>query len=331
MDRLTYISLPDTVSRPLPFYLAMEEYVARHTEVGAFFMWQVEPTVIFGRHQVIDREVNLDYCRRRGIKFFRRKSGGGCVYANRDNIMLSCIRSGFGVADPFADYTSAVAASLRSLGLPAEANGRNDVLVDGRKVSGSAFYQLPGRHIAHGTMLFSTDPEDMANAITPSEAKMRAKGVESVRSRITTISEHLPDLTIEQLKEHFRRTLTDSEMSLTPDDVREIERIAMPYYDRDWIYGCHDKAESGVTGRIDGVGEIGLHISTSPLTGLISSMTFTGDFFCKGNPDQLASRFVGLPLSPEGVGRALAGIDPSDYISGLTKDKLKKLIFHNHD
>ena len=89
---MKYISLPDQHTRRLSFYLAMEEYVARHlSEPDCFFMWQVEPSVIFGRNQVMENEVNIDYCRANGIHIYRRKSGGGCVYADMDNVMLSLV------------------------------------------------------------------------------------------------------------------------------------------------------------------------------------------------------------------------------------------------
>ena len=188
---MKYLSLPDPhATRILPFYLAMEEYAARIIgEDDIFFMWQVEPTVIFGRNQLIDSEVNVDYCREHGIAFYRRRSGGGCVYADRDNIMFSYITRSDEVQTTFSAYTTAVAAMLRGLGLNATASNRNDVLIEGRKVSGNAFYHIPGRSIVHGTMLFDTDMEHMLHAITPSRDKLTSKGVQSVRSRITTLSE----------------------------------------------------------------------------------------------------------------------------------------------
>ena len=141
---MKYLSLPDPhATRILPFYLAMEEYAARIIgEDDIFFMWQVEPTVIFGRNQLIESEVNVDYCREHGIAFYRRRSGGGCVYADRDNIMFSYITRSDEVQTTFSAYTTAVAAMLRGLGLNATASDRNDVLIDGRKVSGNAFYHL---------------------------------------------------------------------------------------------------------------------------------------------------------------------------------------------
>ena len=184
---MKYLSLPDNATRILPFYLAMEEYAARIIgEEDIFFMWQVEPTVIFGRNQLLGSEVNVEYCREHGIAFYRRRSGGGCVYADMDNIMFSYITRSDEVQTTFSAYTNAVAEMLRGLGLNATASERNDVLIDGRKVSGNAFYHIPGRSIVHGTMLFDTNMEHMLHAITPSREKLTSKGVQSVRSHITT-------------------------------------------------------------------------------------------------------------------------------------------------
>ena len=140
----------------------MEEYAARIIgDDDIFFMWQVNPTVIFGRNQLIENEVNIPYCREHGIATYRRKSGGGCVFADMSNIMMSYITRSDNVEFTYRRYTHAVVDVLRKLGLNASDNGRNDILIDGLKVSGNAFYHLPGRSIVHGTMLFDTDMAHM--------------------------------------------------------------------------------------------------------------------------------------------------------------------------
>ena len=136
------VVLPDPAVRPLPFYLALEEYVLEKMDEDGddcFFLWQVKPTVIFGRNQIGSREVDLDYCSSHGIDVYRRKSGGGCVFANPDNIMMSYItRSGDSVDGTYARYTTMIVDMLASLGIEANASERNDILIDGRKVSGNA-------------------------------------------------------------------------------------------------------------------------------------------------------------------------------------------------
>ena len=102
---MVYVNLPNESRRQLSFYLAAEEYVARELPPNDyFFMWQVEPTVIFGRNQLLESEVDVEYCRRNGISMFRRKSGGGCVYADLSNIMFSYITPDSNVNFTFNRY-----------------------------------------------------------------------------------------------------------------------------------------------------------------------------------------------------------------------------------
>lgn len=189
---MIHIVLDDGKERSLVFYLAMEEYLARYTEDEAFFVWQVPPTVIIGRNQVMAAEVNLPYCRAHGIRVFRRKSGGGCVYSDRGNLMVSCVVSGKDVPFLFENYIRRLALCLRRAGLEAEVSGRNDILVSGKKVSGNAFFSIHGRNVMHGTLLFDCNPERLENALTPSGTKLRSKGVSSVRQRVGSLRQFLP-------------------------------------------------------------------------------------------------------------------------------------------
>lgn len=235
---MIYVSLPSTLRRRLSFYLAMEEYLARHRNDGddLFFAWQVEPTVIFGRNQVIENEVNLDYCQRHGIQFYRRKSGGGCVYADRSNVMMSYITRSDEVVKTFTRYMNMVTTMLRDLGLEATSTENNDVLIGGRKVSGNAFYHIPGHSIVHGTMLFDTDMQHMLSAITPPQTKLDKHGVESVRQRITLLREHT-DLSIDAFCTYTRSRLCNRELLLTLQDVEAIEDLEREYLEPAFIYG----------------------------------------------------------------------------------------------
>ena len=322
---MKYLSLPDNATRILPFYLAMEEYAARIIgEDDIFFMWQVDPTVIFGRNQLIVNEVNVEYCREHSIAFYRRRSGGGCVYADRDNIMFSYITRSDEVQTTFTRYTNAVAAMLRDLGLNAVASDRNDVLIDGRKVSGNAFYHIPGRSIVHGTMLFDTNMEHMLNAITPSREKLTSKGVESVRSHITTLSEHL-SMDIETFKRHVRETLCDGEICLTADDVAEVERITRGYLEPTFLWGNDPQCALERGGRIEGVGSI--HVSIELKGGEIHDLHLTGDFLplCDAR-EAMLDTLRGARLEADDLHKALAGSDAGQWILNLTNEQLITLL-----
>ena len=233
---MKYIALPTNENRQLSFYLAMEEYVARHMqEPDCFFMWQVAPTVIFGRNQVVENEVNLEYCREHDIRVVRRKSGGGCVYADMDNLMLSMVTDGDNVGFTFNRFVTMIQLALHKIGVSATSTAHNDIMIGDRKVCGTAFYQLPGRSIVHSTMLYDTNMQHMLNAITPSAEKLEKKGIQSVRQRITLLKDHTP-LSLDEIKQKIRDTLCDGELVLTEEQVAGIEEIEQTYLKQDFIH-----------------------------------------------------------------------------------------------
>ena len=236
---MRYISLPETIKKGqfkrLSFYLAMEEYVARYVaERECFFMWQVEPTVIFGRNQMIANEVNMDFCRKHDIQVYRRKSGGGCVYADSDNVMLSYISEGDSVGLAFNQFIQMVLLVFRKMGVEAVGTQHNDVLIGDRKVCGTACYHLDGRNIVHSTLLYDTNMDNMLQAITPSQEKLQSKGIQSVRQRITLLKNHVT-LSLEEVKTMIRETLCTGELVLTEQQVKAIEQMEQEYLQKDFI------------------------------------------------------------------------------------------------
>ena len=324
---MKYLRLPNNQSHILPFYLAMEEYATRIIgEDDLFFMWQVTPTVIFGRNQVIQNEVNLDYCDAHGIEYYRRKSGGGCVFADMNNIMFSYITRSDNVTLTFSHYTSAVVEMLRQLGLNASDNSRNDIMIDGCKVSGNAFYHMPGFSIVHGTMLYDTDRQHMANAITPSKQKLESKGVKSVESRITTLSQHI-DLSIEDFKKHVRSTLCDGEIELTANDVKQIDHIMQGYLTPEFILGNNPRCNTTRKQHIDGVGEIEVRFQL--VHNVINNINITGDFFLLGDIDHLVvDRLNGTPYTRQAIENAIKHIDMSQIIMNLTNKQFINLLYN---
>ena len=233
---MKYISLPVSETRRLSFYLAMEEFVARHLdEPDAFFMWQVEPSVIFGRNQVLENEVNVAYCREHNIKLYRRKSGGGCVYADMDNLMLSFITTEENVNFAFNRFVNMILLVLRRLGIEATGTQHNDIMIGDRKVCGTACYHVGGRSIVHSTMLYDTNMEHMLNAITPGPEKLEKKGIQSVRQRITLLKDYTTLEGVEALKQLIRDTLCVGERQLAQDDVAKIEAIEASYLKEEFI------------------------------------------------------------------------------------------------
>lgn len=231
------VVLPCAERQSLAFYLAMEDYLAGMGYDDICFVWQSEPTVIIGRNQVLENEVNLGYCRENSVRVIRRKSGGGCVYSDGGNIMISCIYKRADAVDVFDRYLASLTECLCSIGLPAERSGRNDILVDGRKVSGNAFHQLPSRSIVHGTLLYSVDMPALESAIRPPVEKLQRHGVESVRQRVRNIADYATSLGLrhealqssESLKHYLENFFCDGTLMLGEEDVRQIENIEKEY------------------------------------------------------------------------------------------------------
>ena len=226
---MKFILLPSNEERRLSFYLAMEEFVARQLdEPDAFFFWQVAPSVIYGRNQVVENEVNLDYCRENGIMVVRRKSGGGCVYADKDNLMLSFVTKQENVGFAFNQYINMVLLLLRQLGVEAVGSRNNDIMVGDRKVGGTACYKTGDHCIVHGTLLYDTNMEHMTHAITPSAEKLQHNGVKSVRQRIGLLKEHIA-IGIDELKAFIPTQLCHEEQVLTEADIHGIDELEKKY------------------------------------------------------------------------------------------------------
>ena len=168
-------------------YLQLEQDYAKNIKEPLFFTWIVPPTVIYGHHQVLEQEVNTNYCKQHNIQIVQRKSGGGCVYADKGNLMVSYITPSIHAQNEFGAFISMLAAAFRSIGYKAVTTEHNDILVDGRKVSGSACYMLPGATIVHASILYDVDMDALQNAITPSVKKLQKHAVQSVRQRVCNL------------------------------------------------------------------------------------------------------------------------------------------------
>ena len=301
---MVYIALPDETQHRLSFYLAMEEYVARNIDCDdCFFMWQVQPSVIFGRNQLIEAEVNVAYCKKHGIQMFRRKSGGGCVYADMNNVMFSYITKDETVNFTFNRYINLIVMMLQKLGVDAKATGRNDVLIGDRKVSGNAFYHLPGRSIVHGTMLYDTDMQNMVGSITPSDIKLTSKGIQSVRQRIALLKDYV-DISLEDFKIFVKENLCDREFKLTQRDIIEIKKIEEEYLVDDFIYGNNPRCTILRKKHIDNVGDIEARLEIKG--GRIKNITILGDFFVVGDIDNnIVLPLHNVKLAREDIMKAL--------------------------
>ncbi|MBP5476749.1 MAG: lipoate--protein ligase family protein [Paludibacteraceae bacterium] len=229
----------------LVWYLAMEEYLAANVQEDTLFLWIVEPTVIFGRHQVMENEVNVPYCEANGIRMYRRKSGGGCVYADEGNLMVSYISPSPHSEQVFAHYMEFMSDALRKMGYPAVTTEHNDILVDGKKVSGTACFALPQSTIVHATLLWQVNFDRLQQAITPPKEKLAKHGVESVRQRVVNLSavpqnadlQRTPAVgSMSDLVSTLTALLADSTDTLPEEAHQAIDAIERTYLDPAFLH-----------------------------------------------------------------------------------------------
>ena len=325
---MKYILLPkpDTIHQ-LPFYFAVEEYVARHYTDDDYFMgWRVNPTVMLGRNQLIDNEVNTDYCKEHKIDIFRRKSGGGCIYADKGCIQFSYISRATNANEAFAQYMQRMADLLKGLKIDAQLSGRNDILINGTKVSGCAFYQLSNRSVLHNSLLFDTQLDHLSNALTPAKEKLQSKGVASVRQRVTNVATYT-QLDILAFMDYVRQEMCGTEvLELTEEDMKEVAEIEKELSSDDFVYGKNPKYSLVRKHRFEGVGTLEAHIELK--NNIIGSINMVGDYFLLGDIDHdFLSLLKGCEFTREAVEERLEDIDLSTIIRGLKQRQFLRLLF----
>ena len=326
----TFVALPQGYEEErAPFYLATEEYLAMHfPESSYLFTWQLSPTVVMGRHQDAQLEIDQNFCKQEGIDIIRRKSGGGSVYADKGNIMTSLITGDGSVELLFKEYAQGMASCLNALGARVEVSGRNDiVLTGGGKICGNAFYHLANRNIVHGTMLYDTNIRLMSGALTPERAKLLSKGVKSVQSRVSLLKDTLSGIGIEELRRHIRTYLTNDTIVLDENDIRAIREIEATYYDEQFLRGkssCHTSAPM-CQARIEGCGTLTLRFETEG--GTIKHVMLSGDYFELGDASAVFNTaLAGCPFTKDALTKYATEHTPNRAIRGLSTDALCSLM-----
>ena len=191
-------------------YLQIEQELVKEVKEPTLFTWIVLPTVIFGRHQSAEVEVNEEYCREHDIAVVQRKSGGGCVYADQGNLMISFISPSTHSEQVFVEFLQLIRDALAAKGIPAVTTAHNDILVEEKKISGWACYTTPTGTIVHGTMLFDVNMDALQHAITPTKDKLAKHGVASVRQRVANLKELTAAFSdIHELRLYLEKWLND--------------------------------------------------------------------------------------------------------------------------
>lgn len=313
--------------------LAFEEYVLRHaqTDDDILLFYVNEPSIIIGRHQNTIEEINLPYVEEKGIHVVRRLSGGGAVYHDLGNLNFSFItRSDSENFRNFKKFTEPVIRCLQEMGIPAELSGRNDIVIDGRKISGNAQYIAKERMASHGTLLVNSDLTEVSRALNVSASKIASKGVKSVRSRVANISEFLNEpLNVEVFRQAilnsvFGSSQNISRLPLTTEDHNNVIALANERYRTwDWNFGRSPDFNIQKKDRFP-IGEVDVRLDVGK--GKIQNVKIYGDFFAIQPIEELEKQFIDLPYRSADVLAFLQSIDLNVYISGLDPQALTDLL-----
>ena len=304
------------------FNLAFDEYCPENviSEKPYFFLWRNRSSVIIGLNQNAYSEVNLPYLESHGITLARRVTGGGAVYHDLQNLNYTIIGR-TPSPQPMID-------ALHRLGVPVELTGRNDMFVEGRKVSGYARRVSKNQEIIHGTLMYDVDIDTLTRVLDAPGSKMQAKGIGSVKSRVANLKEYLPSFnSLDEVQAALQEILAagDGPMDFPEDGIDKVREMRDDKFSTwDFIYGHSHEADLIRKAKLPcGTVEAAIRLDR----GIIKGLAFSGDFLFDRPAEELASSLVGCRFERSALADLLGQIDVASYFKGVTKDDLLRGLF----
>jgi lipoate-protein ligase A len=314
--------------------LAIEEYILKHLDIEETYLlfYINEPSIIIGKNQNTIEEINTKYVEEQGLHVVRRLSGGGAVYHDLGNLNFSFITKDDGESfHNFKKFTEPVIQALEKLGVDAELSGRNDIIAQGRKISGNAQFSTKGRMFSHGTLLLDSEIENVVSALKVKKDKIESKGIKSIRSRVANISEFLEKkLTTEEFKQLILNYIFDGEENiqryeLTEEDWKKINEISKERYQNwDWNYGKSPKFNLQHSNRFP-IGQIDVRLEVKK--GQVEQCKIFGDFFGVGNVEEIEEKLTGIRYERQEVAKVLDDVDIKHYFGNVTKEEFIDLVY----
>lgn len=319
----------------IPYYnFALEEYLLEQAPSDDYLFFYIHrPAIIVGKHQNTLEEINEKYVQEKNIQVARRMSGGGAVYHDEGNLNFSFVKPGKATdVNDFVSFTKPIVEVLQQLGAPAELSGRNDLTVDGFKVSGNASCFKNDRILSHGTLLFKANMGELANALNVSDIKLKSKGIQSVRSRVANLADYLPtDLTIEDLKDAIIHHFKDKEhveiWTPTSEERAVWEKRAEEHF-ATWQWNWGQSPDYNVRrvakfpcGLID--------VRLNKQENKIKQAYIYGDFFTAQDVKDLASAFTNQEWTEQALTDALKDMEISRYFANITNQEFIYFLIHN--
>lgn len=321
----------ETGSQDPCFNLAFEEYILENRSRGDWLLlWQNANTVVVGLNQNTAEEIDPDFVAKHHITVVRRMTGGGAVYHDLGNLNYSFITDLGELSQmSVARFCEPVCRALAGMGVSASVTGRNDITVEGRKVSGVAQRIHRGRILHHGTLLFDSNPEMIAGALRADPSKFNSKSAKSVQSRVGLIRNFLPqDMALSEFWQRLLDELGADGLIRESLEARELAQIRAladeKYRSWDWNYGRSPNYSFTNRRRFEG-GSITVQLAVEQ--GIIRAASFRGDFMAQCANAPAAEALLGRRFERESVKEALAALELRPMFGGITADEILAVMF----
>lgn len=316
-----------------PFFnLASEEYLLKSRVEDVFLLYRNTPSIVVGKHQNTLAEINLPFVQERAIPVVRRISGGGTVFHDLGNLNFAFFTSGReGELVNYRKATKPVIHAMERMGLKVSLGKRNQLLIKGLKISGTASHVYKQRVLHHGTLLFSSRMDDLSEALITRKETFTDRAVKSVRSRVTNIVDHLGKaMSVEEFQNRLFHEVMDfigdaTEYRYGDQDLSKIGELqTRKFATWEWNFGYSPRYQFNKSLSFH-EGHINIRMNVEK--GIIQELKIDGDFNSVKNIQDLEDQLTGAIHDPESLRLRLTGIEAADYISGLDNELLLSGMF----
>jgi lipoate---protein ligase len=317
-----------------PYYnLAFEEYIfeKKYDGEAILILWQNSNTIVIGKYQNTIEEINSQFVKEHQIKVVRRNSGGGAVYHDMGNLNFSIITKPDSLEKlEYSYFIKPAVMTLGKLGINAKYSGRNDILIDGKKISGNSQYIKDGKVLHHGTLLVNSNLTKIEKALSRVHKNISSAGEKSVKSRVANINEYMDEkITVLDFKEKLKQEILQEHqskiMNLTEEDYSVISTLSRSKYETwKWNYGNSPEFNLRKERRFPD-GKVCVYLLSEK--GSIAKAEFKGDFFAYRDISELERKMTGAPIG-EGLKEWLILAEADKYIKGISAEDLYQLILY---